>query len=142
MLAFSSLWDGVSLLSLIAIVWLSIEMPSKPHFARPHIGKVPMKFYFRCQDITVELPGIDVRGQLELVWKRGYRRTSTGHVPCATNRKIWLCNEAYSCASGPPEPFVVREELNSIDGSLHRFASTTQVPSATGAQPDERRNSW
>eukprot|EP00316_Scyphosphaera_apsteinii_P016391 CAMPEP_0119332338 /NCGR_PEP_ID=MMETSP1333-20130426/82509_1 /TAXON_ID=418940 /ORGANISM="Scyphosphaera apsteinii, Strain RCC1455" /LENGTH=374 /DNA_ID=CAMNT_0007342143 /DNA_START=23 /DNA_END=1147 /DNA_ORIENTATION=- len=79
-------------------------MPSTRHFARPHIGKVPMKFYFRAQDITVLLPNLDIRGSLVLVWKRGYRKTSTG----------------------PPEPFEIKEELNSVDGSLVRSASTTQ----------------
>ena len=39
------------------------------HIARPHIGKVPMKFYFRAQDISITLPGLDVQGKLVLVWK-------------------------------------------------------------------------
>jgi len=71
------------------------------HFSRPHIGKQPMRFYFRAQDISVSLPGIDVRGSIILVWKRGYRRTAT-------------------------EPFEVTEELSSIDGSLTRTATTVQ----------------
>lgn len=60
-----------------------------------------MKFYFRAQDISVALPGIDIAGKLILLWKRGPRRTQT-------------------------EPFPVREVLSSIDGSLSRTASTTQ----------------
>uniref|UniRef100_A0A7S0Q9C0 C2 NT-type domain-containing protein n=1 Tax=Coccolithus braarudii TaxID=221442 RepID=A0A7S0Q9C0_9EUKA len=71
------------------------------HFSRPHIGKVPMRFYFCAQDISVALPGLDIRGNISLVWKRGYRRTST-------------------------EPFVVKEELSPIDGSLTRTATTMQ----------------
>ena len=34
------------------------------HFARPHIGRVPMKFYFRAQDINIQLPGHDTSGKL------------------------------------------------------------------------------
>jgi hypothetical protein len=45
--------------------------------SRPHVGKVPMKFYFRAQDVTVDLRDTDIEGTLTLVWKRGYRRTST-----------------------------------------------------------------
>lgn len=71
------------------------------HYMRPHIGKVPMKFYFRAQDITVTMPGIDIAGKLVLVWKRGSRRSTT-------------------------EPFPVKEKLSSIDGSLSRTATTTQ----------------
>ena len=44
------------------------------HFARPHIGKVPMRFYFRAQDIVVDMPGITdipMPGSVVLVWKRG-----------------------------------------------------------------------
>lgn len=68
---------------------------------RPHIGKMPMKFIFRAQDITVSLPGLDVAGKLVLVWKRGARRT-------------------------PTQPFEVKETLSSIDGSLTRSAATPQ----------------
>ena len=71
------------------------------HFARPHVGKIPMKFYFRAQDISVSLPGVDIAGKLVLVWKRGPRRTTT-------------------------EPFAIKETLSSIDGSLSRTATTTQ----------------
>jgi len=60
-----------------------------------------MKFYFRAQDITVTMPGIDIAGKLVLVWKRGSRRSTT-------------------------EPFPVKEKLSSIDGSLSRTATTTQ----------------
>lgn len=60
-----------------------------------------MKFYFRAQDISVSMPGIDVQGKLVLMWKRGYRRTAT-------------------------EPFEVKEELNPVDSSLSRSASTMQ----------------
>ena len=28
-----------------------------------------MKFYFRAQDISITLPGLDVQGKLVLVWK-------------------------------------------------------------------------
>lgn len=73
----------------------------KKHFSRPHIGKVPMKFYFRAQEITLLLPGMDVTGKLILTWKRGPRRTET-------------------------EPFAVKETLNNVDGSLVRSASTSQ----------------
>ena len=68
---------------------------------RMHVGKLPMKFYFRAQDISVSLPGADIAGRLVLVWKRGPRRTTT-------------------------EPFVVKETLSSVDGSLSRTASTSQ----------------
>ena len=69
--------------------------------ARVQVGKVPMKFYFRAQDITVSMPDVDIAGKLVLVWKRGHRRTQS-------------------------EPFPVREVLNNVDGSLSRTASTTQ----------------
>lgn len=36
-----------------------------------------MKFYFRAQDVAVDLHDVDIDGTLTLVWKRGYRRTST-----------------------------------------------------------------
>lgn len=73
----------------------------RKHLSRPHIGKVPMKFYFRAQDICVLLPGMDVAGKLVLTWKRGPRRTTT-------------------------EPFAVKEKLNNIDGTLVRKAATSQ----------------
>ena len=66
-----------------------------------HLGKTPMKFYFRAQDISVNLDGIDVEGSLVLVWKRGTRRTAS-------------------------EPFPIVEELSAVDGSLSRTAATTQ----------------
>ena len=47
------------------------------HIARPHIGKVPMKFYFRAQDINIKLPGYDTTGKLVVVWKRGENRRQT-----------------------------------------------------------------
>ena len=71
------------------------------HFSRPHIGKIPMKFYFRAQEIAVMLPGMDITGKLVLTWKRGPRRTTT-------------------------EPFAVKEKLDNINGSLVRSASTMQ----------------
>jgi len=71
------------------------------HFARPHIGKVPMKFYFRAQDMSVLLPGLDIHGDIVVAWKRGYRRTAT-------------------------EPFAVKEELNPVNGVLTRIAATMQ----------------
>ena len=73
-------------------------MPGGRHFARPHVGKTPMKFYFRATDISVNLPDVDISGKLVLVWKRGPRRTTT-------------------------EPFAIKETLSSIDGSLSRTAS-------------------
>jgi len=75
-------------------------MPKKM-FARPHLFTVPMKFYFRAQDIVVTLPGAEVEGKLVLIWKRGPRRTQT-------------------------EPFEVKEKLSSVDGSLSRSATTNQ----------------
>ena len=36
-----------------------------------------MKFYFRAQEILLDMPGLDVQGQVVLVWKRGPRRTMT-----------------------------------------------------------------
>ena len=71
------------------------------HFARPHIGRVPMKFYFRAQDINIQLPGHDTCGKLVVVWKRGPRRTETA-------------------------PIEVKEQLSSVDGSLRRTAATLQ----------------
>ena len=71
------------------------------HFARPHIGKVPMKFYFRAQDIQILLPGVDTQSKLVVVWKRGPRRTTTGAID-------------------------VVESLSSVDGSLSRVARTSQ----------------
>ena len=71
------------------------------HFARPHIGRVPMKFYFRAQDINIQLPGHDTSGKLVVVWKRGPRRTETA-------------------------PIEVKEQLSSVDGSLRRTAATLQ----------------
>ena len=71
------------------------------HFARPHIGRVPMKFYFRAQDINIQLPGHDTSGKLVVVWKRGPRRTETA-------------------------PIEVKEQLSSVDGSLRRTATTLQ----------------
>ena len=71
------------------------------HFARPHIGRVPMKFYFRAQDISIQLPGHDTSGKLVVVWKRGPRRTET-------------------------VPIEVKEQLSSVDGSLRRTAATLQ----------------
>ena len=71
------------------------------HFARPHIGRVPMKFYFRAQDISIQLPGHDTSSKLIVVWKRGPRRTETG-------------------------PIEVKETLNHVDGSLTRSATTLQ----------------
>ena len=71
------------------------------HFARPHIGRVPMKFYFRAQDINIQLPGHDTSGKLVVVWKRGPRRTETA-------------------------PIEVKEKLSSVDGSLRRTAATLQ----------------
>ena len=71
------------------------------HFARPHIGRVPMKFYFRAQDISIQLPGHDASGKLVVVWKRGPRRTETA-------------------------PIEVKEQLSSVDGSLRRTAATLQ----------------
>ena len=68
---------------------------------RMHVGKIPMKFYFRATDIFVTMPEVDIAGKLVLVWKRGPRRTTT-------------------------EPFVVKETLSSVDGSLSRTASTSQ----------------
>ena len=77
-------------------------MGLKPrHFARPHIGRVPMKFYFRAQDISIQLPGHDASGKLVVVWKRGPRRTETA-------------------------PIEVKEQLSSVDGSLRRTAATLQ----------------
>ena len=52
-------------------------MPMGARHWRPHVGKIPMKFYFRAQDISVSLPGADIAGKLVLVWKRGPRRTVT-----------------------------------------------------------------
>ena len=75
--------------------------PMPRHFARPHIGRVPMKFYFRAQDINIQLPGHDASGKLVVVWKRGPRRTETG-------------------------PIEVKEQLSSVDGSLRRTATTLQ----------------
>ena len=75
-----------------------IAMPY--HIRQPHMGK-PMRFYFRAQGISVQLPGADLAGKLVLVWKRGSRRTTT-------------------------EPFEVIESLNAIDGTLSRTASTHQ----------------
>ena len=75
--------------------------PMPRHFARPHIGRVPMKFYFRAQDINIQLPGHDTSGKLVVVWKRGPRRTETA-------------------------PIEVKEQLSSVDGSLRRTAATLQ----------------
>mmetsp|Transcript_12372 Transcript_12372/g.41033 ORF Transcript_12372/g.41033 Transcript_12372/m.41033 type:complete len:367 (+) Transcript_12372:49-1149(+) len=72
-----------------------------PSRKKLHLGKTPMKFYFRAQDISVNLDGIDVEGSLVLVWKRGTRRTAS-------------------------EPFPIVEELSAVDGSLSRTAATTQ----------------
>ena len=60
-----------------------------------------MKFYFRAQDINIQLPGHDASGKLVVVWKRGPRRTETG-------------------------PIEVKEQLSSVDGSLRRTAATLQ----------------
>ena len=75
--------------------------PMPRHFARPHIGRVPMKFYFRAQDINIKLPGYDTTGKLVVVWKRGPRRTETG-------------------------PIEIKEQLSNVDGSLTRTAATLQ----------------
>lgn len=78
------------------------QQPSMPrHFSRPHVGKAPMKFYFRAQDISLQLPGMDVSGKLVLTWKRGPRRTTT-------------------------QPFPIKEKLNNVDGTLSRSAATSQ----------------
>ncbi|KAL3916283.1 MAG: hypothetical protein SGPRY_006887 [Prymnesium sp.] len=61
----------------------------------------PMKFYFRAQDISLQLPGMDVSGKLVLTWKRGPRRTTT-------------------------QPFPIKEKLNNVDGTLSRSAATSQ----------------
>ena len=71
------------------------------HFARPHLGKTPLKYYFRADNIEVSLPGIDVSGKLVVTWKRGHRKTST-------------------------DAFAVREELSNIDGSISRTATTLE----------------
>ena len=71
------------------------------HFARPHLGKTPLKYYFRADNIEVSLPGLDVSGKLVVTWKRGHRKTST-------------------------DAFAVKEELSSIDGSISRTASTLE----------------
>ena len=47
---------------------------------RMHVGKLPMKFYFRATDIFVTMPEVDIAGKLVLVWKRGPRRTTTGAI--------------------------------------------------------------
>ena len=60
-----------------------------------------MKFYFRAQDINIQLPGHDTSGKLVVVWKRGPRRTETA-------------------------PIEVKEQLSSVDGSLRRTAATLQ----------------
>ena len=60
-----------------------------------------MKFYFRAQDINIQLPGHDTCGKLVVVWKRGPRRTETA-------------------------PIEVKEQLSSVDGSLRRTAATLQ----------------
>ena len=60
-----------------------------------------MKFYFRAQDISIQLPGHDASGKLVVVWKRGPRRTETA-------------------------PIEVKEQLSSVDGSLRRTAATLQ----------------
>eukprot|EP00966_Prymnesium_polylepis_P304944 7045569-Prymnesium_polylepis.1 len=88
-------------LSLFPALAICVVRTMPKHFGRPHIGKVPMKFYFRAQEISVVLPGLDVTGKLVLTWKRGPRRTTT-------------------------EPFPVKEKLNQVDGSLVRSATTSQ----------------
>lgn len=60
-----------------------------------------MKFYFRAQDISIQLPGLDTSSKLVVAWKRGPRRTETG-------------------------PIEVKEQLNNVDGSLTRSANTLQ----------------
>ena len=72
------------------------------HFARPHVGKQPLKYYFRAQDISLQLPGfIDLTGKLMLTWKRGHRKTTTSAFP-------------------------IKEQLSSVDGSITRTASTLE----------------
>tara|TARA_B110001452_G_scaffold264363_1_gene267260 strand:+ start:1500 stop:2579 length:1080 start_codon:yes stop_codon:yes gene_type:complete len=60
-----------------------------------------MKFYFRAQDISIQLPGLDTSSKLVVAWKRGPRRTETG-------------------------PIEVKEQLSNVDGSLTRSANTLQ----------------
>ena len=76
-------------------------MPRR-YLPRPHVNKVPLKYYFRAQDICVLLPGfIDLTGKLAVVWKRGHRKTMTSAFP-------------------------IKEELSSIDGSITRTATTLE----------------
>ena len=72
------------------------------HFARPHVGKQPLKYYFRAQDICVQLPGlIDLTGKIVVGWKRGHRKTTTSAFP-------------------------IKEELSAIDGTITRTATTLE----------------
>jgi len=109
-----------------------------------------MKFYFRAEDVSVDLNGLDIDGTLTLVWKRGYRRTSTdpfeikevarAPVPICFRRQCPL-RRVHVAALEPlckprhhhhrneltsrklPTPL---QELSAIDGSLSRTAGTAQ----------------